>query len=414
MSGKRAGFLQRTGPHAFRFQYEASWLTAPACFPVSQSLPLQTSAFHAAAVRPFFAGLLPEGEKRKRVAEVLCVDPHDEFALLARTAGECAGAVSVYPAGEIPCRPDVRPDAVRPLTPDDLAKLLDTLTARPLLAGENGVRLTLAGSQAKLPVLIMDDRPAVPLRGTPSSHVLKPGSRELKDVVHNEAFCLAVAEALGLRTVTPQIRHAGDEHHLLVMRCDRIRQPDGTIERLHEEDLCQALGCAPEVKYEAQGGPSWAECFALLRGTVDRPDDDCERLSDAAIFSYLIGNDDAHAKNFSLTYRRTGVELGRLYDLVSTAVYPSASQNLAMTIGGQAEPAEVYPHHWERFSREARHDGNMVRARLLDFARRLPQVARSVQRAFEAAGISRPIIDQVLLVIDHRARQTIDRFSAQA
>jgi serine/threonine-protein kinase HipA len=409
MSGKRAAFLERTGPHAFRFQYEPSWLSDRGSFPVSQSLPLQTGAFHEAASRPFFAGLLPEEKMRKRVAEVLRVDPQDEFALLTRMAGECAGAVSAYPARKSPNGPDART-----LTPADLAQMLDTLTERPLLAGEDGVRLTLAGSQPKLPVLVTNDGLAVPLRDTPSSHILKPGSRNLQDVVHNEAFCLATAEALGLRTVTPEIRAAGNGHHLLVVRCDRIRQGYGAIQRLHEEDLCQALGCIPEVKYEWQGGPTWADCFALLRRTTHRPDDDCARLLDAAIFSYLIGNNDVHAKNYSITYRDDGIELGPVYDLVSTAVYPNTSQMLAMRIGGQADPAEIYPHHWERFSGDVRLNAGMVRARLLHFARTLPRVSRSVQRAFQAAGNSRPIVDQAILVVDHRAKQTLERFGAAA
>lgn len=405
------GTLVQDDSGQLRFTYHETWLADPASVPISQSLPLRSEPFNHRETRPFFAGLLPEAEKRELVARALGVSDRNDFALLDRIGGECAGAITLLHAGETP--PPVSKEAdYRLLDDGELRRILDVLPDRPLLAGEEGVRLSLAGAQDKLPVLVVDGRIALPLHGAPSTHILKPPIRRFEDTVFNEGFCLALAKAIGLDVAAAEIRAVGDRPFLLVARYDRIRGRDGAVRRLHQEDFCQALGIVPELKYQSEGGPNLRQCFELVRNAAARPVVDLVRLLDAVLFNLLIGNRDAHGKNFSLLLTDEGLQLAPLYDVVSTDVYPGLSPRLAMKIGGKDETGAIYPRHWEHFAKEAGLAFPQVRRRLLDLARALPQAARDVQRRFAAEGKDRPVIARVVDVIDRETKLVIDRFAS--
>ncbi len=141
------------------------------------------------------------------------------------------------------------------------------------------------------------------------------------------------------------------------------------MERLHQEDFCQALGIVSENKYQNEGGPSLQQCFQLLRDVASIPVLDLGRLLDAAVYNFLIGNNDAHGKNFSLLYSRENTQawtnsFAPLYDLVCTAYYPDLSPRMAMKIGGEYESARVSPQHFDRLAEEAGLNKPMVRRRI--------------------------------------------------
>ena len=257
------------------------------------------------------------------------------------------------------------------------------------------MRLSLAGAQDKLPVAVVNEETALPMRGAPSSHIVKLPVRRFQDTVQNEAFCLALAERLGLHVVAAEIEHAMDGPFLLVRRYDRVRAPGGTLSRIHQEDFCQALGVPPELKYESEGGPSLAACFALVRRSCSRPAIELIRLLDYVIFNFLIGNHHAHGKNFSLVRNGSDIELAPLYDVLSTAAYPDLSDRLAMKIGGRYRPEEIMPRHWDRFAREAGLAAPMVRRRVLGFARRAPGMSRDLAAALDRQGHGSPILARV-------------------
>lgn len=406
------GALEQDDSGQLRFTYDDAWLADPARMALSLSLPLRPEPFGNREARPFFAGLLPEAEKRDLVARALGVSERNDFALLDRIGGECAGAVTFCHPGETPPAPGSGGAVYRTLGEEELARILEILPERPLLAGEAGVRLSLAGAQDKLPVLLREGQIELPLDGTPSSHILKPPIRRFEDTVHNEGFCLGLARAIGLHAAAAEIRSARGRDFLLVERYDRRRGEDGTIRRLHQEDFCQALGYPPEIKYQAEGGPTLAQCFELVRRASARPAIDLLRLLDAVLFNLLIGNNDAHAKNYSLLHGAAGTELAPLYDVSSTVVYPELSTRFAMKLAGQDEFGELFPRHWERFAKEAGLGAPQVRRRLLDLARRLPVAAQELGDRYVASGRDRPIIGRILAVIDQRASQTTERFEA--
>jgi len=196
-------FADRVGTLALvdgrlNFCYAPGWLSQPGAVALSNSLPLQAEPFDDRKARPFFAGLLPEGEMRRLIALQFRVSGQNDFALLDRIGGECAGAVTfLEPRQGFPV--SSHNDDVQWLSDEEVVAILDELPRRPMLAGKDGLRLSLAGAQEKLPVVFDGDRIGLPLNGTPSSHILKPAIRAVLDSVMNEEFCMVLADVMQLK-----------------------------------------------------------------------------------------------------------------------------------------------------------------------------------------------------------------------
>ncbi len=366
------GHLTQDNGGQMIFQYAESWLDRPGAAPLSQSLPLRKDRFSRNECRGYFGGILPEESKREIIARNLGISARNDYAMLEQIGGECAGAVTFVPTGEPLPESDYR---YRALSSEELAAVLRELPKRPLLAGEEGIRLSLAGAQDKVAVRVDGDEISLPLGGAPSTHILKPGGDRFEGVVANEALCMKLAAAIGIPTAKVEACTVEGMEYLLVERYDRIYRADSgqepVLERLHQEDFCQALGIVSEMKYQKEGGPSLKQCFALLREVSSTPVIDLSRLLDAVIFNYLVGNNDAHGKNFSLLYRGIGtgdmqVSLSPLYDSLSTVYYPEISRTMAMKLGGQYSSEKVMPPNFDQFAEEAGLAKPMVQRRVLE------------------------------------------------
>jgi serine/threonine-protein kinase HipA len=352
------------------FCYAENWLNDPNAVSLSHSLPLRKEQFSRDECRGFFAGLLPDESKRKIIAKNLGISASNDFAMLEQIGGECAGAVTFVPEGERLPSADC---SYRPLTNDQLAKLLKDLPRRPLMAGEDGVRLSLAGAQDKIAVHVANDQISLPLGDAPSTHILKPAVEQFAGIVFNEAYCMKLARAIGLHVAKTEIRKVKDIDFLLIERYDRRGVPGspgepGLLEREHQEDFCQALGVAPENKYQNEGGPSLKQCFDLLRGLSSVPVLDLQRLLDAVVFNFLVGNHDAHGKNFSILYGRE-TRLAPLYDIVCTVYYSELSKKMAMKLGDEYVSERISPKHFELLADEVGLGKPMVRMRLQELAK---------------------------------------------
>jgi serine/threonine-protein kinase HipA len=241
LQDRKVGQLRLDDNRRFVFQYDAAWIGRKEAVPLSLRLPLKAEPFPDDLARPFFSNLLPEQEIKRVIAQRLRISENNDFAMLNRIGGECAGAVSMLPSGEVPA---VEP-GYRELNEKELHKIINDLPRRPLMAGVEGMRLSLAGAQNKLPVYMEDDRVYIASGNAPSSHILKPGIRDLEDTVGNEAFCMMLAQRLGLPTPPVTIRQ-GLDRLFIITRYDRSRNKDGRLVRLHQEDFCQALGILPK------------------------------------------------------------------------------------------------------------------------------------------------------------------------
>lgn len=395
------------------FRYGPDWLSRPAALSLSSSLPLQAEPFDDHHARPFFAGLLPEGQLRRLIAQQFQVSSQNDFALLDHIGGECAGAVSLLEPGQASSSSESRGD-VQWLGDEEVVAILDELPHRPMLAGKDGLRLSLAGAQDKLPVVFDGARLGLPRNGTPSSHILKPAIRGLDDTVTNEGFCLALAEAMQLKPAKSQVHFVLGRQLLLVERYDRVVDAQGHRQRLHQEDFCQALGVVPEMKYQNEGGPDLTQCFDLVRRVTRPSAPHVLRLLDCVIFNALIGNHDAHAKNFSLLYGGRAPVLAPCYDLLSTAVYSTLTPRMAMKIGSKYKFSEVQSRHWDQFAEAVGLGKAQARKRILALAKSLPPTARELQSKAGHGFARHAVIEQIVTLIEQRCALTVRRLNASA
>ncbi len=373
------------------FAYAPEWLSDEEAHPLSASLPKRVEPFTRRECRPFFGGLLPEESQRDAAAQALGVSRANDFALLDRLGGDVAGALQLLPPGEAPATPalDQRPV---PLDDAGLIRVLDALPVRPLLAGEEGLRLSLAGAQSKVPVVLVDGAVALPAPGQPTTHILKPPISRFTATTENEAFVMRLAAAIGLDVAPVDARIVQDRTFLLVQRYDRAIGADGIVRRIHQEDFCQALGVPPETKYASEGGPTFKDSFALLRRVAARPAVDVLKLLDAVIFNVIVGNADAHGKNFSILYGDEGPRLAPLYDLLATVAYPDLSPKFAMKIGKRATLAELDAKGWAAFAADAGLGLPLIRRRVAEISNGVLEKATAV-----AAALSRPELDRTAI-----------------
>lgn len=355
------GQLEQDDVGKLHFQYDADWLRQSNAIPVSQSLPLQGERFNQTQCQGFFGGILPEEAIRKVIARNLQISANNDFSLLEKIGGECAGALSFLPVGQMPTNCQQNYEA---LNSAELEATIKKLATTPLLAGEADIRLSLAGAQEKIPVHFDGAHVALPTHGAASTHILKPENPRFKGLVFNEAFCLALAGAVGLQTALASTHRVGNIDYLLVQRYDRAQINDEIV-RLHQEDFCQAMAVPSNMKYQSEGGPSLKQCFALLRQVSSAPVLDLQQLLKAVIFNFYIGNHDAHGKNFSFIYQRNNgkftTRLAPFYDLVSTTFYPDLSTKMAMKLGGEYESKKIMPRHFQKLAEDVGFSPSMMK-----------------------------------------------------
>jgi serine/threonine-protein kinase HipA len=407
----RVGTLERRGPSRYRFSYGPSPLDQgrASSRALSASLPLEDGGFTPSRTAPFFEGLLPEGAVRAAIARSFHLSEEDGFGMLAALGADCAGAVSVLKPGVKPVGP--HNGRRRLLREEQLARLIEDLPRHPLGVGAEagGVRLSLGGIQHKLVLVRVGPSTfAQPLDGAPSNCLLKPEFGQYEDLVTNESFCMRVASLSGLGAARTELVSIEETPCLYVERFDRELDQLGEIRRIHQEDMCQALGILPAAKYEENGGPSIAAVVELLRRLRGpRMARDINDFVHAALLNFLLGNSDAHGKNFALLYQPDlGVRLAPLYDIVSTAVYPDVTERMAMRIGGVDDPSQVDMDAWRRLGEECGFGSGIVQLT----RRRARTILRNVehwQQQARVEGWHRPVIDAIAELCRERAARLV-------
>ncbi|MCQ8185461.1 type II toxin-antitoxin system HipA family toxin [Parvularcula maris] len=403
------GYLSVDQSGDLSFIYDGDWLDRAEARPVSQSLPLRRESFSRSECRAFFEGLLPEERQREAIAQALGISEANEFKLLAELGGDVAGAISLWPEGMAPPRPSSA-HVSKPLDEDELATLIENLPKRPMLAGQEGIRLSLAGAQGKLPVVLdKEGSLALPAPGQPSTHILKPPIDRFNGTTENEAFCLSLASAMGLSTALAQLRYVREKPYLLVERYDRLETSFDVSARIHQEDFCQALGLPSSKKYAGEGGPGLRDCFNLVRRVTTRPAANVLRLLDAVIFNVLIGNCDAHGKNFSLLYRGFKTELAPLYDLLSTIQYPDLSDRFAMRVGGEVRLEDIGKRSWTVLAEVTGISEPFIRKRVQELSALAAQQNEAVAEGILRDGGKEEYLAPLTITIAHRTQSLSQR-----
>jgi serine/threonine-protein kinase HipA len=211
-----------------------------------------------------------------------------------------------------------------------------------------------------------------------------------------------------------EVRKAEDIDYLLIKRYDRkiteVPVALSSVRRMHQEDFCQALAIASEYKYQKEGGPSLKDCFDLIREVSTAPVVDLQRILDAVIFNFLVGNHDAHGKNFSFLYDQDPIHgsqssFAPLYDIVCTAHYPELSKKMAMKIGGEYKSEMIYPRHFEKMADECGLAKPLVRKRVLE-------LAETVISGLSKVEIDHPVSEGVKSLIKENCLSTLKTFKS--
>ncbi len=398
-----AGYLWRNEQGLIGFRYDENWLVQEK-FAISLKLPLQKDDYPAeegGIAHRFFANLLPEAGVRDQIVRDLKI-PNTDFDLLCAIGGECAGALSLLPV-------ERNPDKYNNYKKLDDENLIQLIRRRGqiLIAREpkdEQPRLSLAGAQNKCPVLIREGEYYLPVHEAPTSHILKFEIPDYSNIPAYETYTTFLAQNIGLPTVEIEL-HQLDKHYFTVIRrYDRFENNQRNIVRLHQEDFCQALGYSYNNKYENEQGPSFPDCYRLVRDNSSDPVTDAENLLKWIIFNYIAGNSDGHAKNLSFLYKENGeIRLAPFYDLVCTRAIERINTQLAFGIGGNSDPGHITGKNWENLARDCDIGSRYLLNLLLQTTEQISDTAAEVKKSFESRYGDYPALQRIDQVIHEQS-----------
>mgnify|MGYP003310826984 CR=1 FL=1 len=327
--------------HGFpELEYNESWQRTG--FDISVTLPRAQRKHSGPEVKTFFENILPEGLIRRTLARQIGTDEANVFGLLRHIGRDCAGAFSIGGPGN--------GGSYEELTMEKLHQLLNELPVYPMGYRARRTSLSLAGAQNKLPLFHKNGVYYLPLDGAASNCILKLPISGFAHTVENEHFCLELAGKIGLPVVSSSILRVNGNSVLHINRYDR--SGDGFHpQRIPQEDFCQMAALLSEIKYERDGGPSFADCAKLIRLHSMQPAVDLMLMVKWAAFNLCIGNNDAHAKNISMLRVGNGVRLAPFYDLLTTTYYGNRLlRRMAMRIGGKSQSFYISYRRWCLFA----------------------------------------------------------------
>ena len=332
---KVVGSLEFDKEERLSFQYDKSWLTFKDRFPLSIALVLGDKVYGHIETKSFFENLLPEGEIKDLLEAHGKSSIRSEFGFLQEFGGDCAGAFKILPEK---FKASKTTKSRKELKLDVLYKYLDEKKSlTDVILNKEGGKFSLAGAQDKFAVIFEKNNIYLPLDGSPTTHIIKPHVRYFNsthDTPYNEYLCMKLASAVGLHVPSVDIIE-GEYPLFIVERFDRNLTKAGVL-RIHQQDFCQAQGITSLKKYEADGGPSFADNYKLVKTNSTAPIPDLNQLLKWLLFNIVIGNNDSHSKNLAFLQTEEGIRLAPFYDLLSTSVYKEIGQNFAFKIGGQS------------------------------------------------------------------------------
>lgn len=333
----------------YALEYAQSWLDGGG-FPVSPHL--KPGECTSDSVKRFLANLLPEGRWLEELSVSNQISRSNVFGLVAAIGVETSGALTFRAGDE---STGVLPTSFRPVTIDELSERISQRQRISIAVWDGKPRLSIAGVQDKLPVLIQRDGKMGFGEGElASTHILKFGTDRTLHVVINEYICMQLAKAAKLPVAEVALARFG-EPVLMVRRFDRQLSENSVI-RKHLIDGCQMLDLPPTYKYERPFGKGGNA--AIIRSGANLPDlfassRYCRMPAVAmrdmlnwVLFQLLIGNSDAHGKNISFFVGPAGIDVAPAYDLLNLDMYSEQyDRDFSMAIGDAFAPEDISP--WE-------------------------------------------------------------------
>ena len=418
--GERCGELEEDRHGALSFTYDAGYRGVP----LSLSMPVGLARYGDRVVRPYLMGLLPDDQAtRAAIGRPFDVSGENPFRLLRIIGRDCPGAVQVFGDDEPSLAENAGHDLIE-LSEDEVARRLaevreDAAAAWAGVAGQEG-HWSLGGCQAKIALRHQGGRWFECRGAAATTHIVKPGVAGFGHQALVEYLSMKMARDVGLPVADVDYRLFGGEEAIVVTRYDRVFDAEGVVHRIHQEDLCQALGVSPSVKYAEQGGPSTPQVLALLRKTGDNARENVYRFILYLFFNYLIGATDAHAKNHSLLHvAPDDIRLAPLYDVASMAPYRSLAPmqrkplRTALSIGGENRFGMVGAESVKRMVATSRLDelgldADLLCGRLEAMAEAVPAAAeRVVMDASRIAGTSQ-VGPALVREISSNCRRTLE------
>ncbi len=410
LDGKEVGRVHNDARGRLTFVYDDVWRQAADAYPLSLSMPLAAREHGRAIVEAFLWGLLPDNERvLARWAAKFQVSARNAFALISHVGEDCAGAVQFVTPDRLETIRSGKEDNVEWLDESNIATRLKTLRedhAAWRLPHDTG-QFSLAGAQPKTALLLQNDRWGVPSGRLPTTHILKPPTGHFDGHAENEHICLMLARSLGLPAAQSKVMRFREEIAIVIERYDRQHKGNDIV-RVHQEDICQALGIMPTKKYQNEGGPSAANIVELLRTYSTDREDDLDTFVAALGFNWLIAGTDAHAKNFSLLLGAGRVRLAPLYDVASILPYDEFDMHkvkLAMKIGGEYKLSQIGLRQWQKFAREMRIEVDELVELLASMAKQLPDEVNAARARAREEGLDDAIIERLAAQLVKRANE---------
>lgn len=416
MNGLHVGALTKNRAGALAFSYSPEWLDTPGARPISLSMPLRHQAYSGEVAYNFFDNLLPDNKLiRDRIQARFKAPTSHPFDLLSAIGMDCVGAIQIAPEDQ-PLHDVCRIEG-EPLTDTQIAKLLRNYRTAPLgMAEEDGeeFRISIAGAQEKTALLWKDASWHRPLGTTPTTHIFKlpigkieHSGMDLSESCENEWLCLKIAEAFGMPVCNSEVHSFDGTKALVVERFDR-RMGDGWIMRLPQEDMCQALGYSPNIKYESDGGPGIGEIMRFLLQSREVKHDR-ELFFQSQVLSWLLAAIDGHAKNFSVFIEPEGrFRMTPLYDIMSA--YPliankqlqSRKIKMAMALRGKNRHYHwhsIQPRHFISTAAQIGFNAETAQTLFNEMIDKIDDVTAQVEAQLPAhfpESIASPVLDGIL------------------
>lgn len=413
--GQLAGAIRTNRVGDALFNYNDGYLSSADPVQLSVTIPLEDGDHNAVQ---WLDNLLPDNAAvRQRWQDKYGAPSLHPVDLLGTPIGrDCAGAVQFSPSDQTEAVLS-RARTLVALDDSEVAQIIANLR----LAGGDWVQndedwaFSLAGAQAKTALLYNDGKWFRPAGKTPTNRILKPAPARFPDLDAIEHVCLAAANLLNpqIPTARTECRSIGGERVLVVDRYDRAVLADGTLGRVHQEDLCQALGLPPAKKYQNKGGPTPKDIASLLRSVSSSPERDVRGFLDALIYNWVVVNPDAHSKNYSLFLTTGGAMLAPLYDICSILPYrnqvkdtPIAKVPLAMKVGKDYRIRKTDRRTaWERLAGDLGLPSEEVLERVADIASQTPDAVQKAAGTLPPEAQSSPFVGEFLSEVAARARK---------